>query len=203
MIGSQGEINGDGWKRVLYAHFVRKDKKRWDYFPWGGRSQNRSKQNMNQKVSSFYVSEFPYSSSTNDLFDLFGYAGKVIKVSILSRRNNIGKQFRFARFLEVEDDGWMLVVRLDNILIRGKKIHVNLPRHQKGKTIKEGGLGDRGKNVTKVMGGYRGREDVIRLQRSDGCDKGYSTLCRDSGDWRKKFRGREGQRSYVEFQLES
>lgn len=118
------------------------------------------------KLSSFYVSEFPDSSSVKDLFDLLGCIGKVVEVSISQRRNNIGKRFGFASFVEVEVDGGMFDVRLDNILIGGKKIHVNLPRYKIRKSFKKGGLGQRGKKVINTVSDFRRREEVIRDSRS-------------------------------------
>lgn len=82
-----------------------------------------------EEVTSFYVSEFLDFTFANDLF---GCIGKVVEVTISPRRNNIRKWFGFARFVEVEE-GRLLTARLDNILIGGKKIHVNLPRYQRRK----------------------------------------------------------------------
>lgn len=79
-------------------------------------------------MSSFYVSAFPKFYSAKDLFELFCGVGKAVEAAIVPRRNNIGQHFGFARFADVEGDGRMLDVHLNNILIGGKKIQVNLPR---------------------------------------------------------------------------
>lgn len=57
--------------------------------------------------------------------------GKTAEVSISPRRNVLRKQFGFSRFVEVLD-GRLLAVHLNNIIILGKKIHVNLPRYERG-----------------------------------------------------------------------
>ncbi|XP_058751484.1 uncharacterized protein LOC131624544 [Vicia villosa] len=75
-----------------------------------------------------YVSEFPEESTAKHLFELFGCIGSVVEVAISPRRNSFGKRSGFARFVEVRD-GRLLAVRLDNIIIAGKKLHVNLPRY--------------------------------------------------------------------------
>lgn len=62
----------------------------------------------------------------------------MVEVSISPRRNGIGKQFGFSRFVEVKDRRF-LAVRLDNILILGKTIHVNLLRFPRGGEGKGGG----------------------------------------------------------------
>lgn len=70
-----------------------------------------------------------------------------MEISISSRRNKIGKRFGFARFQDADDER-MLAVRMDNVLLSGKKIHVNLPRFQRGVTI--GGASSRGYSCFKV-----------------------------------------------------
>lgn len=67
-----------------------------------------------------------------DIFDLAGCHGEVVEVENSPRRSRMGKRSSFARFVNMED-GRMLAVRLDNILIDGKKIHVNIPRFGKKK----------------------------------------------------------------------
>ncbi|XP_058740987.1 uncharacterized protein LOC131613324 [Vicia villosa] len=114
------------WTRVSHSKRVLP---KWDVFPFGGR--NRNPPLLNKVIVSMYVSEFPEVSSAKDLFDLFGCIGSVVEVAISPRRNKLGKRFGFARFVDVAD-GRMLAVRLDNTIIGGKKIHVNLPRFRKG-----------------------------------------------------------------------
>src|SRR3954470_5350777 len=108
MFGGRGGTQGGVWSRVSYDSSVKKGRSSWDCFPWGGRSLNLPKDGVKQDVQSFYVSEFPDSHSAKDLFDLFGCVGKVVEVSIAPRRNNVGKRFGFARFVDVESDRKML-----------------------------------------------------------------------------------------------
>lgn len=91
-------------------------------------------------VTSFFVSEFPDFYSAKNLFDLFGCSGNVVEVAISPRRNKFGKRSGFERFIDV-DDGRLLAIRLDNIVIEGKKIHVNLPRFDRNQG---GGKGRQG-----------------------------------------------------------
>lgn len=95
------------------------------YFPVRGR--NRNYYDVNKEVMSLYVSEFPEAYKARDIFELFGCSGNMVEVAISPRRNKFGKRFEFARFTDV-GDGMLLAIRLDNILIDGRKIHVNLPR---------------------------------------------------------------------------
>lgn len=98
----------------------------WDSFPVS-RKLNGS---VSGEVSSFYIYEFPDFVKAIDLYGLFGYIGNVVKVSIAPRRNKVGKHFGFARFRKVKDSR-LLAISLDNVQIRGRKIHVNEPRFER------------------------------------------------------------------------
>lgn len=78
------------------------------------------------------------------MFELFGCIDEVIEVVISSKRNKWGKIFGFAKFKEVGDAN-LLVTKLDNIIIDGKKIHANLLRFNR----REAGLrkNDEGSSV--------------------------------------------------------
>ncbi|XP_058746552.1 uncharacterized protein LOC131619480 [Vicia villosa] len=114
-----------GWTEVSYK---KRFAPKWDTFPFGGRNRNPSA--SLGEVTSLFVSDFPEGTTAKDLFQLFGCYGSVVEVAISPRRNSFGKRFGFARFVEVID-GRLLAVRLDNIIIGGKKIHVNLPRFKR------------------------------------------------------------------------
>lgn len=113
------------WQRKARKNVFRDLKPTWDIFPAGGK--NRNHRNEGVGVSSMYILEFPEFMTAKDLFDLFRCIGNVVEVLISPRRNKIGRRLGFARF-QVAGDIMMLVVRLDNIQISGKKIHVNVPR---------------------------------------------------------------------------
>lgn len=65
-----------------------------------------------------------------DLFWLFNGVSNVVEVVVPPKQNKFGKWFGFARFIGVEDERH-LAIKLDNILIDGKKIHANQPRFSK------------------------------------------------------------------------
>ncbi|CAI8607977.1 unnamed protein product [Vicia faba] len=90
----------------------------------------RSEGKEDNIVMWIYFSEFPESSKAKDFFELFGCIGEVVEVAIAPRRNNIEKKSGFTRFIEVED-ARSLTVKLDNVLIMGKKILANLPRYER------------------------------------------------------------------------
>ncbi|XP_058733329.1 uncharacterized protein LOC131604933 [Vicia villosa] len=113
------------WKTVGRRGF-RNAAVKWDIFPFGGMQVG-----FEEEISSFYISEFSDRSRAEDIFRLFGCLGDIVEVVIPPKRNKFGRRFGFARFKGVED-ARLLGVKLDNILIDGKKIYANLPRFVRG-----------------------------------------------------------------------
>ncbi|XP_058747156.1 uncharacterized protein LOC131620160 [Vicia villosa] len=148
-------------------------------------------------VTSFYDSEFPDTYCARDLFQLFGCEGTVAEVFISPKRNGIGKRFGFARFSEVED-GRLLAVRLDNILILGKKIHVNLPRFARG----VGKVGGKSFISTKGLhassGGFaeRKNEGMNFKKESRRENRSYADIVMGSGTKAAKMQGYKASFSY-------
>lgn len=66
-----------------------------------------------------------------------------MEVVVPPKRNKFEKSFGFARFQEVGDER-VFAVKLDNVLIDGRKIHVNLPRFERksGISADRGGKGE-------------------------------------------------------------
>lgn len=71
---------------------------------------------------------------TKDIYDLFMKHIDIIEIMIPPKRNIFGRRFRFTRFKKVEDEK-LLAIRMDNIFIDNKKIHVNIPRFQRIETF--------------------------------------------------------------------
>ncbi|XP_058783452.1 uncharacterized protein LOC131658139 [Vicia villosa] len=140
---------------------------------------NRNLSSPVGEITSFYVSEFPDSYCAKDLFELFGCVGDAVEVSISPRKNNRGKRFGFARFAGVQD-GRLFAVRLDNILIAGRKIHANLPRFIRGK-----------------VGGVAGSSGAVVQNRGDGGGglKGGKEVAEGSG--RVGLGASRGSRSFA------
>lgn len=61
--------------------------------------------------------------------------GDVREVRIAKRRNRGGRKYGFIRFKGVDDVG-RLEHQLDNMIIRGLKLHVNRPKHVREPTKK-------------------------------------------------------------------
>lgn len=119
---------GDRWfeaKRKVFWGLA----PRWDTYPVG----RKLGEGDEVALISVYFSEFPNRIKVVDIFYLFGCNGDIVKVAISPRFNKFGKKFGFARFKEA-DDARLVVVRLDNIIIDGNKIHVNLPRFERFKS---------------------------------------------------------------------
>ncbi|CAI8618038.1 unnamed protein product [Vicia faba] len=119
--------------------------------------ENREKKGKWEKISSFYFSEIPDFTKAGDILQLFGCIGEVIEVVIPPRRNKVGKKFGFARFQKVEDEK-VFVVKLDNVMIEGRKIHANLPRFDRKAEGSRSEDVKRGKFrvLEKTVGGVKG-----------------------------------------------
>lgn len=96
------------------------------------------------------------------------------------RRNKFGKRFGFTRFAEVVD-GRILGVKLDNIVVDGKKIHVNLPRYARSNQVKGDYGGVRGLGITR-------EERRFDHQRRDGVNTNKAT----------SLFNKEGSRSFAD-----
>ncbi|CAI8594474.1 unnamed protein product [Vicia faba] len=69
----------------------------------------------------------PNRIKDSDIFKLFGCIGNIVEVVILSKKDWDGKRYGFSRFKGVTDER-VFAVRLDNVMIDGKKIHANTHR---------------------------------------------------------------------------
>lgn len=82
-------------------------------------------------ISNYFFTEFPKDYGAKEMYDIFKEYGLVVEVVIPSRRDNLGKHYGFVRFRRVGDEG-KLAVKLDNIFIKSKKFHANVPKFQCG-----------------------------------------------------------------------
>lgn len=60
------------------------------------------------------------------MYGFFCHLGEIHEVIITSKRDIIGHHYGFVRFFEVHDES-LLVIKFDNLFIRNKKLHANLP----------------------------------------------------------------------------
>ncbi|CAK8572723.1 unnamed protein product [Lathyrus sativus] len=73
------------------------------------------------------------------------------------KRNKFGKRFGFTRFSEVED-GRILAVKLENILIDNVKIHAKIPRFSRGQSNRKEETKRRGVNQNYNDGNATGKK---------------------------------------------
>lgn len=93
-----GKGEDGGWSIVRRKTRLGEAKGRWESFSKVRRS--RLSNEYEEKVTTLYISEFPEFSSARELYELFRCVGDVVEVSILPRRNKVGKRFGFTRFVE-------------------------------------------------------------------------------------------------------
>ncbi|CAK8566570.1 unnamed protein product [Lathyrus sativus] len=85
---------------------------------------------VGSKIASFFFTEFPDDHEAREMFDIFKEYDLVLEVIIPSRRDKRGKIFGFVRFRNIEDSR-MMAIKLDKIMINGRKIYANIPWFQR------------------------------------------------------------------------
>lgn len=85
---------------------------------------------LNQRISSFYITEFSDETKESDLWKALIKKGKVVDVYIAKKRNKVGKRFGFARFLDVKDIKYFLRSVRD-IEVNGCRVIISIARFEK------------------------------------------------------------------------
>lgn len=114
----------DGWKRVDRKFEGKRPNGEWDV-AGGGR-----KRAINAEVTSFFITEFGDEWRAKDLFFELKEIGEIDEVVIPPERNRRGKRYRFACFFNVVDEK-LMAIKLDSIVLEGRKLFANLPRFQR------------------------------------------------------------------------
>lgn len=81
-------------------------------------------------ISSFYFTRFPEDATEGKLWQQLKKVGDVREIFISSKRNRNGRRYNFARFKGVDDVN-QLERRLDNIVLGGLKLYVNIPKYDR------------------------------------------------------------------------
>lgn len=100
-----------------------------------GNHQTYTRENWrdHKDVTTFYFTRFPEGATTEDLWLHFKQSGDVCEVFIPERRNSQGRRYGFVRFKGVRDTQ-QLQKKLDNMVFRGLKINVNVPKYGRAKS---------------------------------------------------------------------
>lgn len=155
----RGEKEEGQWSRV---HGRKRKQQKWDI------SQQRLNKDIKgyggevRTVSTFFVTEFPEECMAKDLYNRFEEFGEVDEVIIPPKIDIRGKRFGFVRFFNMENASF-LATKLDNIFIGSRKLHVNVPKHERSgnRVVVECRL-----EVTIT----RGRNVRGEVERSEGLD---------------------------------
>lgn len=108
----------------------------------------RSRGDQNNRLTSFFFSNFPDNFGVEEMWKVFLRWGRVWDVYILPRRDKYGRRFGFVKFLDVQNPK-VLENELVVILIGNQRLKVNIPRF------------DRNYNGA-VSGGMHGKSVVSR-----------------------------------------
>ncbi|XP_058733331.1 uncharacterized protein LOC131604934 [Vicia villosa] len=150
-------ISRGGWTTVTRNSFRRGDDGKWDVAKGEGRKTEGA------VVSSFFFTKFGSKWKARDLLFEFKEFGVIDEVVIPSKWDKFGRRYGFVRFFDVEDEK-LLGIKLDSLILEGRKLHANLPRFQRLAKNKEMLLRNTGR------GGKEGvkerKEDSVYVQRS-------------------------------------
>jgi len=109
-------------------------------------------------ITSFYFTRFPEDVTEMELWTQFRKWGEVKEIFIPKQRNKEGRRYGFVRFKGVSDKR-RTKRNLDNIIVGGLKLHVNIPKYGRGKTSQ-----DQNKDNHKKKG--KGVADMDRMEEA-------------------------------------
>src|SRR4051812_48282627 len=112
----------DGWRKVGRRKGRNSGSGYWDV-AGGGAGRLES-------VSTTFLTEFGEKWKARDLFFELKELGDLEEVVVSPRRDRRGRRFGFASFNNVKDEK-MLAVKLDNMVLEGRKLYANLSRFQR------------------------------------------------------------------------
>ncbi|KAH1111175.1 hypothetical protein GYH30_009799 [Glycine max] len=87
-------------------------------------------------VTTFYFTRFPEEASEKQLWFHFKQLGDVREVFIPRQRNKQGRRYGFVRFVGISNVSHM-ERKLDNMIVGGLKLHVNIPKYGRGRKEKD------------------------------------------------------------------
>ncbi|XP_058775246.1 uncharacterized protein LOC131649501 [Vicia villosa] len=114
----------EGWTTVERNSFRREGVGKWDVARGEGRKTEGA------AASSFFFTEFGSRWKTRDLMFEFKDMRDIDEVVIPSKRDKFGRRYGFVRFFNVEDEK-LLGIKLDSLILEGRKLHANPPRFQR------------------------------------------------------------------------
>lgn len=88
-------------------------------------------------ITSFFVSNFSDNVGEIELWKSFQRWGRIWEVFIPHKRDRSGRRIGFVRFLNIPNPP-LLTSELDQILIGGKRLHVNITRFAKAELVSMG-----------------------------------------------------------------
>lgn len=113
----------NGWRRVVQKPGGKGVAGSWDVAA-GGR-----KMDLDAVVTSFFITEFGDNWKANELFYKLKELGEMNEVVIPPKRDMRGRRYMFARFFNMVNEK-LMAVKLDNVVLEGRKLFANLPRFQ-------------------------------------------------------------------------
>lgn len=116
--------SADRWRKVTRKLVGTREVGLWDVAVEG------RKRNDGAEVTSFIITEFSDKWKARDLLIELKELGEIVDVVIPSKRDRRGRRYSFTRSINVEDEK-LLAIKLDNVILEGRKLFANFPRLQR------------------------------------------------------------------------
>ena len=157
-------VTSRGKRDVRNSVSLRK-KPHWGYAETRGRVQQKAvvvNWRDHKDISSFYFTRFADDTTEKELWQQFKRWGDVREIFIPNRRNYNGRRYGFVRFKGVSDVQQM-AWKLDNSVIGGLKLFVNVPKYNRARRTYE----NRGRQLKTDRGDMpiRGQRNMQQPQR--------------------------------------
>ena len=134
-----------------------------------GQQQSYKRENWRDKqdVSTFYFTRFSDDITEQDLWYRFRKWGDLREIFISKQKNRNDRRYGFARFKGVKD-AHELARQLDQIVIGGLKLYVNIPKYERDKAMKAATLPvpNRHEGKQQKEGPHRGQHQATRFSTS-------------------------------------
>lgn len=114
----------DGWRKVIKKKVVKRDVGAWDVAVDGRRRE------VGAEVTNFFITQLGDNWKARDLLFELKELRKIVEVVIPSKRDRRGRRYGFTRYVNVVDEN-LKAIKLDSVILEGRKMFANLPRFQR------------------------------------------------------------------------
>lgn len=187
-VASQTTREG-GWTRVMGNHGRRTETTKWNV-TGGERGRKKTEEGEFISTITFFITEFGNNLKVEDLFFEFKELSEIDEVVIPPKRDRRERRYDFVRFIKVKDVK-LLTIKMDSLVLEGRKLFVNLPRFQRVKKEdvslkRKGGVAEA--RFLGAKGGWKQGQGDAAFRNTSGSfsfkNRSFADVLHDRGDIR-------------------